>query len=83
MEIADSSLALEYRLKLIYKKPFNEVLQEEQSSRDFGPLLVKMGVVNRDGESAMDADQWEAASGSPFKLLLMLDLYMAFAFEKI
>ncbi|WWC87787.1 uncharacterized protein L201_002679 [Kwoniella dendrophila CBS 6074] len=66
------SLAMEYRLKLVYKKPFHDILQEEKESRDFGPLLGKMGVVNEAGESAMDEDQWEAAN-----------LYMGFAFEKI
>jgi len=64
-------------------------LTEEQSSRDFGPLLGKMGVVNTSGESAMDADQWEAASESRSSAtlpsaskLISIDLYMAFAFEK-
>ncbi|WVW80041.1 hypothetical protein I302_102014 [Kwoniella bestiolae CBS 10118] len=66
------SLAMEYRLRLIYKKPFHDILQEEKGSRDFGPLLGKMGVVNDQGESSMDEDQWEAAN-----------LYMGFAFEKI
>jgi len=65
------SLALEYGLHLIYKKSFHEILTEEQSSRDFGPLLGRMKVVDEYGNSAMDADQWEAAN-----------LYMAFAFEK-
>jgi mRNA (guanine-N7-)-methyltransferase len=58
------SLAAEYKLRLLYKRAFSEVLSEEQSSRDFGPLLGKMGVVNEQGQSAMDADQWEAASRS-------------------
>ncbi|WWC97059.1 hypothetical protein V866_003936 [Kwoniella sp. B9012] len=66
------NLAMEYRLRLIYKKPFHDILQEEKESRDFGPLLGKMGVVNDQGESSMDEDQWEAAN-----------LYMGFAFEKI
>ena len=57
-----NSLAAEYGLSLSYKKTFSEVLQEEQSSRDFGPLLSKMGVVDEYGQSAMDANQWEAAS---------------------
>ncbi|BEI83443.1 hypothetical protein CcaverHIS002_0400470 [Cutaneotrichosporon cavernicola] len=65
------ALAGEYGLELVYQKTFNDILQEEQSSREFGPLLGKMGVINENGESAMDADQWEAAN-----------LYMAFAFEK-
>ncbi|WOO85154.1 mRNA cap guanine-N7 methyltransferase [Vanrija pseudolonga] len=66
------SLAREYGLELTYKKTFNDILQEEQSTRDFGPLLGKMGVVNEHGESAMDSDQWEAAN-----------LYMGFAFTKV
>ncbi|OWZ50983.1 mRNA cap guanine-N7 methyltransferase [Cryptococcus neoformans A2-102-5] len=66
------SLASESGLRLIYKKAFHEILQEEKDSRDFGPLLGKMGVLNEYGESAMDADQWEAAN-----------LYMGFAFEKM
>ena len=59
---ADDSLASEYKLRLVYHKSFSDILAEEQSSRDFGPLLGKMGVVNSEGESAMDANQWEAAS---------------------
>jgi hypothetical protein len=55
-------LAGEYRLQLIYKRPFGDILDEEQGSRDFGPLLRKMGVIDEKGESAMDGDQWEAAS---------------------
>ncbi|KIR55441.1 mRNA cap guanine-N7 methyltransferase [Cryptococcus gattii Ru294] len=66
------SLASESGLRLVYKKAFHEILQEEKDSRDFGPLLGKMGVLNEYGESAMDADQWEAAN-----------LYMGFAFEKM
>jgi mRNA (guanine-N7-)-methyltransferase len=58
----NSRLAAEYNLSVIYKKSFSEVLDEEQRSRDFGPLLSRMGVVNDQGESAMDSDQWEAAS---------------------
>ncbi|KLT41949.1 guanine-N(7)-methyltransferase [Cutaneotrichosporon oleaginosum] len=65
------ALAREYGLELIYRKTFNDILQEEQGSRDFGPLLGRMGVINESGESAMDSDQWEAAN-----------LYMGFAFEK-
>ncbi|WVQ78726.1 hypothetical protein IAT38_000813 [Cryptococcus sp. DSM 104549] len=66
------SLAYEYGLKLVYRRNFADILDEEKGTRDFGPLLGKMGVINDDGESAMDVDQWEAAN-----------LYMAFAFEKM
>lgn len=93
---SSDSLATEYHLKLVYKKTFNEVLQEEQGSRDFGPLLSKMGVINAEGESAMTPDQWEAASeldvcrhhepparAPEGTARLTTDLYMAFAFQKI
>ena len=54
---------------------FNDVLAEEQASRDYGPLLGKMGVINAQGDSAMDEDQWEAASGYLFLVLVrQLDL---------
>ncbi|WVQ74535.1 hypothetical protein IAR50_004136 [Cryptococcus sp. DSM 104548] len=66
------SLAAEYNLRLVYKREFHEILSEEKDTRDFGPLLGKMGVLNEYGESAMDGDQWEAAN-----------LYMGFAFEKL
>jgi mRNA (guanine-N7-)-methyltransferase len=64
-------LAAEYGLQLVYKKAFNEILSEEQSSRDFGPLLAKMGVLNSEGASNMDEAQWEAASKSLFVLVSM------------
>lgn len=92
-------MASESGLRLIYKKAFHEILQEEKDSRDFGPLLGKMGVLNEYGESAMDADQWEAASkclpkkkkSATLQLVenewliweLITDLYMGFAFEKM
>lgn len=56
------ALAREYGLELVYRKTFNDILVEEQASTDFGPLLGKMGVINAVGDSAMDEDQWEAAS---------------------
>lgn len=55
-------LAREYGLEVIYRKTFNDVLQEEQHDREFSQLLTRMGVINSDGESSMDGDQWEAAS---------------------
>jgi mRNA (guanine-N7-)-methyltransferase len=89
-ELTIGRLAHEYGLRLIYKKAFHEVLAEEQDSRDFGVLLKKMGVVNEEGASAMDGDQWEAASksccfglASSGRKLNLLDIYMAFAFEKM
>ncbi|KAF9264872.1 guanine-N(7)-methyltransferase [Marasmius fiardii PR-910] len=64
-------LASEYGLQPTYKEEFHQVFDENQEHRDFGPLLTRMGVVDANGESAMDEDQWEAAN-----------IYVAFAFKK-
>ena len=51
-------------------------------------MLQHMKVVDSNGESAMDEDQWDAASTSQslfmpvLALILLLDIYIAFAFEK-
>ena len=45
-------------------KEFHEVFGENQEHKDFGPLLQHMKVVDANGESQMDEDQWEAASTS-------------------
>jgi len=55
-------VASEYSLHPIYKKEFHEVFTENQNDPEFKQLLIKMGVVNPQGESAMDEDQWDAAS---------------------
>jgi len=47
------------------------VFTENQDDSEFKQLLVKMGVVDDQGASAMDEDQWDAAN-----------LYIAFAFQK-
>jgi len=64
-------LASEYGLTLLYKEEFHQVFQEHQEHPEFKPLLVRMKVVDNEGASAMDEDQWEAAN-----------IYIAFAFEK-
>ncbi|KAJ3496930.1 hypothetical protein NLJ89_g10416 [Agrocybe chaxingu] len=64
-------LAAEYGLHAIYKEEFHQVFSENQDHHEFKPLLVRMKVVDNDGASAMDEDQWEAAN-----------IYIAFAFEK-
>ncbi|KAH8102839.1 guanine-N(7)-methyltransferase [Cristinia sonorae] len=63
--------AAEYGLHPVYMKQFHEVFAENQPHEEFGPLLVRMKVVDANGESQMDEDQWEAAN-----------IYIAFAFEK-
>ncbi|KAJ7582930.1 mRNA capping enzyme-domain-containing protein [Mycena floridula] len=64
-------LAAEYDLHVVYKEEFHQVFEEHQTHPDFGPLMVKMKVVDANGESSMDEDQWEAAN-----------IYIAFALEK-
>ena len=55
-------LASEYGLDLLYRAEFHEVYEEHCENPEFKRLLRHMKVVNDDGESAMDEDQWEAAS---------------------
>ncbi|KAG7452705.1 mRNA capping enzyme, large subunit [Guyanagaster necrorhizus] len=64
-------LASEYNLYPVYKEEFHHVFEEHQEHPEFGPLMVRMKVVDANGESSMDEDQWEAAN-----------IYIAFAFEK-
>jgi len=56
-------MAAEYDLHVVYKEEFHQVFSEHQNHPEFGPLMVHMKVVDANGESAMDEDQWEAASG--------------------
>ncbi|KAH9930908.1 mRNA capping enzyme-domain-containing protein [Fomitopsis serialis] len=64
-------MAAEYGLGVIYRREFHEVFEEHHEHPEFAPLLERMHVVDKDGESKMDEDQWEAAN-----------IYIAFAFEK-
>ncbi|KIK03835.1 hypothetical protein K443DRAFT_652210 [Laccaria amethystina LaAM-08-1] len=64
-------MAADYKLYPVYKEEFHQVFEEHQEHPEFKPLLVRMKVVDTNGESAMDEDQWEAAN-----------IYIAFAFEK-
>ncbi|KAF7338460.1 mRNA cap guanine-N7 methyltransferase [Mycena venus] len=64
-------MAAESGLHPIYKEEFHDVFSEHREHPEFGPLMVKMKVVDANGESSMDEDQWEAAN-----------IYIAFAFEK-
>ena len=81
-------MAREYGLELKYKEEFHEVFAEHQEHPEFGPLMVRMKVVEPNGESSMDEDQWEAASAywsvtrEKSALTHFLDIYIAFAFEK-
>ncbi|KAH9923971.1 mRNA capping enzyme-domain-containing protein [Epithele typhae] len=64
-------LAAEYGLHCVYKKEFHQIFEEHQEHPEFAPLLQRMRVVDANGESHMDEDQWEAAN-----------IYVGFAFEK-
>ncbi len=60
--LMSSRLADEYDLVPVYVKEFHEVFAENEEHAEFGPLLQNMKVVDSNGESQMDEDQWEAAS---------------------
>ena len=84
-----SRLAEEYNLYPVYKKEFHEVFEEFHEHTEFRSLLQKMNVVDANGETEMDEDQWEAASKSSltfefcFSLLIdTIDIYIAFAMQK-
>jgi hypothetical protein len=55
-------VAKEYGLSLRYKKEFHEIFQEESEDAEFALLLKRMKVVDENGDSAMDEEQWDAAS---------------------
>ncbi|KAF8298356.1 hypothetical protein DL93DRAFT_2161122 [Clavulina sp. PMI_390] len=56
------SLAAEYGLELIYKEDFHTIYEREQEPAEFRQLLTSMKVVDGRGESALNQDQWDAAS---------------------
>lgn len=70
------SLAAEYSLHPIYKEEFHQIFAEHSEQEEFKDLMVRMKVVDANGESSMDEEQWEAAS-EPFRLCLsMVQLFM-------
>lgn len=84
------SLAAEYSLHPIYKGEFHQIFAEHSDQEEFKELMVRMKVVDANGESSMDEDQWEAAS-EPFHFCIrrrtycsrwVSDIYIGFAFEK-
>jgi len=64
-------MAAEYGLSLVFKEEFHQVFADNQQHEEFGPLMVRMKVVDANGGSSMNEEQWEAAN-----------IYIAFAFEK-
>ncbi len=55
-------LASEFGLHPIFKEEFHQVYAENHERPEFKDLLIKMKVIDPQGVSAMDEDQWEAAS---------------------
>lgn len=49
---------------LKYRKEFHDIFTEFNEHSDFGPLMTRMKVVDAQGDSKMDEEQWEAASES-------------------
>lgn len=66
------ALAEDYGLELLYRKPFNEVWEDEKDDAILGPLSERMGVRGRDGRINVTPDEMEAAA-----------FYHAFCFYKI
>jgi mRNA (guanine-N7-)-methyltransferase len=58
------SLAADYGLYPTYKEEFHQIFAENGEVPEFSQLLQRMKVVDVNGESSMDEDQWEAASES-------------------
>lgn len=52
----------------MYRAPFHEVFAENQEDTDFKELLSRMKVVDSNGESELDEEQWEAAGKSNYHL---------------
>lgn len=46
----------------MYKEEFHTIYNDEQGEQEFKGLLSTMKVVDSKGESALDQDQWDAAS---------------------
>lgn len=64
-------LAAEYALYPIYKEEFHQIFVQHRNQEEFKSLMLRMKVVDANGESAMDEAQWEAAN-----------IYIGFVFEK-
>ncbi|KAF8300495.1 mRNA capping enzyme, large subunit, partial [Clavulina sp. PMI_390] len=56
------SLAAAYGRELIYREDFHTIYEREQEPTEFRQLLTSMKVVDSRGKSALDQDQWDAAS---------------------
>ncbi|KAK4698387.1 mRNA (guanine-N7-)-methyltransferase, partial [Phenoliferia sp. Uapishka_3] len=66
-----AQIATEYGLTLSFCADFQQIFAEERQDPYFSNLLTRMKVVDEQGETEMNLDQWEAAN-----------LYLGFAFTK-
>ncbi|KAI9104674.1 guanine-N(7)-methyltransferase [Phlyctochytrium arcticum] len=64
------SMAKEYGMELIYRKPFHQIFNEEKEDRESLGLLKRMNVLNEEGTIGMD--EWD-----------IVGLYLGFAFRKL
>lgn len=70
---AHLSLAEEYNLELQYRKPFNEVWDDEKDDPVLGPLSERMNVRERGrGPLRVSEDEMEAASAYTLHWLQLL-----------
>lgn len=58
-------LALEYDLHCTFCADFQQIFSEERQDAHFAELLTRMKVVDAQGDTEMNMDQWEAASAFP------------------
>ncbi|BGP13631.1 hypothetical protein JCM10213_007807 [Rhodosporidiobolus nylandii] len=65
------ALAAEYGLSCVYSEAFQNIFIDEQDDPQFKQLLLRMKVMDEEGNAEMDEDQLDAAM-----------LYMGFAFVK-
>lgn len=72
-----SSVAEDYGLYPIYKEEFHSIYEQEAKEPEYAGLLKTMKVVDQNGESAMDEEQWEAASMLSFFVILGLGIQVA------
>lgn len=57
-----TNLAEEYGLECSFKADFQMIFKEERNDKHFATLLSRMKVVDKNGDTEMNMDQWEACS---------------------
>lgn len=57
-------MAREYRLKCVYRRDFDELLEEELENPESRALAARMNVISQEGDLFMDEGQFEVCSES-------------------